>query len=440
MILMGEEVYVLPYEKAMDKRLLYSPLRGHMELIEQNDAEIMEENSISLELRELLHRIEDKPLKDLDILQKGFPVLNIDFSNGCNMRCIYCYAGRGEGRVKYQTKKNIDQIISVYFDHVRKLKNYEEDAICHVSFGNDAEPTYKPDLLIYTVEKIKEIANKHHLLPRFSMPTNGAFGKKIRDYIIENFESISLSFDGPEAIQNIQRPLADGRPSYDLVYANARAIYESSVKVGFNIVVTANNVDQLKETIAYFNGHFPGAAVSFSPVTLKGRALQEQGNLVVDEDIFQRRLIEAIAFARDTSVKLGDKNLNSYRLPRRHYCSSTAVPNWNVSLIGDIYACMEAKTEEMKIGLIDLESGDLQLYPRKIDCLQAYTVDSMEKCSDCFAKYLCVGGCKARSEIKTDICEAIRRRCLNMMNVKYEEEQLIKQGRALFKLQEEVKQ
>ncbi len=438
-----EEIYLLEYEKSSNKKLFYAPIRGYAELIDQQDAEVIEQGNIfSMEdldkndnVRKLIQGLRKIPLKDLDIMQKGFPILNIDFSNGCNMKCIYCYADRGEGSIKYQKKENIDLIISAYFNYLQQQANFLENEVCYITFSNNAEPTFSPDLLIYTVEKIRETALRYGLKPLFSMPTNGAFVSDIRSFIIKNFDRISLSFDGLESIQNEHRPFSDGSPSYEIVYQNAKVLYNSGIKIGFNVVVTAKNLNSLKNTVDYFHQNFSGTEISFSPVNLAGRALKEQRNLMIDHSLFQSRLIEAIDYAKETSIKILDKDMQNYHIPRRHYCTSTARPNWNVNLKGEIFACMESKIEAMKIGEINFNTHELRLCYDNIQALKAYSVAQNGKCINCFAKYLCAGGCKVRNEKTSKNCNDIRLKCLHLINQVYEEEQWFSKGQTLFKIE-----
>lgn len=441
MKLLDEEIFILPYEKLPSKKFFYAPKKGFVQLIELQDASIIEKGIISSskDLRKyrnidkLMEELQVKPIKDLDVMKKGIPILNIDFSNGCNMKCIYCYANRGEGNVKYQKKENIKEIVSIYFSNLIEKLEFNGERICSIVFGNDAEPTYSPDLIMYSVKIIKKKAQEYNIKPIFSMPTNGAFGSSMRNFIIDNFNSVSFSFEGLKMIQNKHRPFIDGSPSYDCVYKNAKVLYKSGMKIGFNIVVTTINLEYLKETVDYFHEHFKGTSISFSPVNLTGRALKDHSDLILDYSLFENKLLEAIAYAKKTSIKIRDKNIQNYHIPRRHYCSSTAKPNWNVSLNGEIFACMESKVETMKIGEIDFKTRKLKLEAKNVKCLQDYTVDEMVKCKECFAKYLCAGGCKVRNDMKENNCDHIRHRCLYLISNAYEEEQWIKRGQALFK-------
>ena len=423
-----DEIYFIPYTHSQSQKLIYAPARGYVGL---TSIEKLDESG---ECRKLIEELEEVSLKDMDIMQRGLPSLNIDLSNGCNMHCIYCYAGRGEGNVSFQSKDKIKQIIDIYFKHLDELPA-QEDRTCSIAFTNDAEPTYAGELLKYTVKAIRTKAEALGFKPVFSMPTNGAFSRDMRDFIIEYFSEISCSFDGLPFVQNKHRPLTDGSPSFELVYENVKALYASRLKLGFNVVITSYNLNYMRETVDFFAEHFPGSSISFSPVHLTGRALREQNKLLIDQQTFDDQLMATLNYAKQTSIKVYTKHGRQNLIPRRHYCSSTAKPNWNVSLSGEIFACMEDKHARMKIGQIDFEQGQLKLDFERIKSLQEMTVDKNSKCSACFAKYLCAGGCVIRAvENEEETCSAIRQRCVYFINEAYEERNILSVGRRLFKI------
>lgn len=428
MRLLNEEVYILPYDKDHDKKLLYAPVRGAVLLIDQYTADIISKGSIATpqdlivntKASELIQILQEYPLKDLDVMQKGLPELNIDLSSGCNMRCIYCYAGRGDGTVKLQKKENIEIILDTYLHHLSISPIYKEGISCSIAFTNDAEPTFAPDLLKYSVLTAIEKAKLFKIKPVFSLPSNCAFQEELRPFIIKYFTHVSCSFEGLPWVQNLHRPLVNGKPSFDLVYDNIKVLYQSSIRLGFNIVVTRHNLHFLKETIDFFHENFPGVTVSFSRVILTGRALEEQKHLAIDDQSYDEALIHAVKYAKTTSIKVQMKHGPNKLMPRRHYCSSTARPNWSVSLTGAMYACMEEKSDAMKIGQFDFDQSKVNLDYTRIGELRSKNVDRDLKCRDCFAKYLCAGGCLSQKDKKGPLCEGITKRCLHLIHQAYE--------------------
>jgi uncharacterized protein len=440
MILADEEVYLLPYEKATNKKLVYAPKRGAVELIEQPITEWLADDRLKMDspvLKQLVRDLRKTPCHDLDAMKRGLPDLNVDLSDGCNLRCLYCFAARGENRVTYQKKEHIDFILDTYYRHLFSLPEYQKNIHCGINFTNDAEPTFAPDLLRYTVGAAIKKAAAFEIRPTFILPTNGAFARTLRPFIIQYFKAVSCSFDGLPWIQNLHRPLCDGQPSFERVYENVKALYESDIKLVFSVVVTRYNVDFLKETIDFFDQNFPGSSVSFGQLHLHGRADADKEQLAIDQQHFDQQFMMALQYGSGTSIQVSGKYGHENLLPRRHYCSSTARPNWSVSINGAVYACMEEKSAATKIGQFDFGQRTIAFDQARIKTLAAKTVDGNESCCDCFAKYLCAGGCVCKAESQPALCRGIRQRAIQLINQHYEEKMMRKNVRDLFKISDD---
>jgi uncharacterized protein len=441
MRLIDEEIFILPKDLLNSTQLIYVPKRGFVDSLDLETSRLItdlfnvnpEALKNSLPLNTLYKRIISYPLKDLDTMKKGFPDLNIDLSDGCNMQCIYCYAGRGNGSIKFQSKENIQLILKTYFNHIINSPNFEKGKSCSIVFSNDAEPTLSTSLLKYTVNSAIELGNNANVVPTFSMPSNCGYQEDLNPFIIKHFSNISCSFDGLPWVQNIHRPFSKGPPSFDVVYKNIKKLYQNGMKMAFNVVVTSHNLFFLKETIDFFHENFNGCKVSFSQVNLTGRALQEQKNIGIDQEVYDDQLMKAIEYATKTSISVFGKHGFNIQNPRRHYCSSTAKPNWNVSLTGEVYACMEEKSKNMQIGCFDFKVQRLNLDQSQIIKLELETVDECSMCSPCFAKYMCVGGCIGKREKVLSQCDGIKQRCLFIIRESYEKALKIK-AKALFEI------
>lgn len=441
MRLINEEIFILQNDNFGAGLLIYVPIRGFVDSIDPKTAKLIttlfnvktEDLKNSIALSKLYDMILTYPLKDLDVMKKGFPDLNIDLSNGCNMQCIYCYASRGEGCIKFQSKENIQFILNTYFNHLINLPDFEKGKNCSIVFSNDAEPTLSPELLKYTVNEAIEIGTNLNVHPIFSMPSNCAYQEDLSPFIIKHFSNVSCSFEGLPWVQNIHRPFSNGKPSFDVVYKNIKELYQKGIKIGFNVVVTSHNLFSLNETIDFFHENFPECKISFSQVNLTGRALEQQNKIAIDQHVYDEQLMLAMEHAKKTSVNVFGKHGYNLQNPRRHYCSSTAKPNWNVSLIGDVYACMEDKSKNMQIGCFDFKSKNLSLNQALIIKLELITVDECSLCIDCFAKYMCVGGCICKKANIESQCVGIKHRCLFIIREAYEKALKIK-AKKLFEI------
>jgi len=81
------------------------------------------------------------------------------------------------------------------------------------------------------------------------MSTNGLWTDEQRAFVLDHFNEVSLSFDGAEAVQNRQRPRADGGATYAAVRATLRALDERRLPYGLRMTVTDGFVEDLAEGV-----------------------------------------------------------------------------------------------------------------------------------------------------------------------------------------------
>ncbi len=126
----------------------------------------------------------------------------------CNLRCSYCYAEGG---------KNVGKNMS--FDIAKSainfiLKNAKESGEKRVklSFHGGGEPFYYKtfQLVKESVKYFQDEVKKTGLESRITSATNGVISPKRLDWILENFDSLNISLDGYQELQNNQRPIRGG--------------------------------------------------------------------------------------------------------------------------------------------------------------------------------------------------------------------------------------
>lgn len=213
MILDGEEIFIIDIPNKEEK-ILYAPLRSYLAKVSSNIMEILEESN---ERELFLKRIKKNNLVDINKIHNHYcnriPYLSIPVTDDCTLRCQYCYFRAGDNDKRTIMKKdNIKKYVDAYFS---QLSNYKiQDENINVSIAGGGEPTKAFEEFKYTVEYIKLKAKEYGKKVRFTMPTNGFYGEEVRKFIVDNFWQVSLSMDGPEDIQNYQRP----NPSLSLIH------------------------------------------------------------------------------------------------------------------------------------------------------------------------------------------------------------------------------
>jgi uncharacterized protein len=205
------ELFSIPYG---EKIILYAPLKQVAFLGNRELASLVaglgpgrEPDASSLRVSEAVAFIRRTGILDPDPtvpeLEGAFryePVCATLFlTNRCNLRCVYCYADAGTEEPLGIPFGLARQAIDLVCDHAarRGLSSFE------MGFHGGGEPTLQWE----TLEASVDHARSKSLRAVVSASTNGCWSSEQRAYLLDRFDGLSLSFDGPEEIQDRQRPL-----------------------------------------------------------------------------------------------------------------------------------------------------------------------------------------------------------------------------------------
>jgi uncharacterized protein len=134
-------------------------------------------------------------------------------TNRCNLRCCYCYAEAGE----FAPSEMPESVSRAAIDLVCR-NAHRTLAPMHLSFHGGGEPTSAWQTLTSAVSYAKSVWQSHAGRPIvLGITTNGVMPKEKAEFIATEFAAVTLSFDGPQDVQDAQRPLAGGGGSYDAV-------------------------------------------------------------------------------------------------------------------------------------------------------------------------------------------------------------------------------
>ena len=151
-------------------------------------------------------------------------------------------------------------------------------------------------------------------LLKTEIQTNGVFGHRVREWMLDNMNIIWISFDGEPEVQNANRPLAGGYDSSPIIEDNIRWFCANkgigNLMVGARVTITDKNIPRQKEMVDYFHSigiehiwtdpRFP--TVEKIPVYLdEGKSRDYSFNL----DAYVDNYIEASKYAKRLGVFYG---------------------------------------------------------------------------------------------------------------------------------------
>ena len=319
----------------------------------------------------------------------------LHIAHDCNLVCDYCFAAKGDfghGRCLMSArigKKAIDFLI----EKSANRRNLEVDF-----FGG--EPLMNFGVVKEIVEYARSLEKEHNKNFRFTITTNGVLlNDDIIDYINGQMSNIVLSIDGRPEINDRFRKTAGGRGSYDLIIDKYKKLV--SKRVGDYYVrgtFTRENLDFSEDVLHLWNCGFD--QISVEPVVASPEldySLREEDIPAICEEYEKLAKIIIEMKQRGERINFFHFNIDLDGGPciikrlKGCGCGNEYVA---VTPEGDIYPCHQfVGMEEWKMG--SLEDGSFDNDKKQL--FAANHVLSKEKCSDCWAKFYCSGGCSANN-------------------------------------------
>lgn len=362
-------------------------------------------------------------LEETDPLPTGLVLL---MTNRCNLRCTYCYADAGAESAIAEIDWPTAQAA---MDFVLTNACQPEAEAPSITFHGGGEPTVHWDLLTRAVEYAQEKDGR----VRFSMSSNGVWSKTQRRFICQHFSNVSLSMDGTAAVQNRQRPRADGAESFPLVLEGIQALDEAGIDYGIRMTVLEDSVDALLEGVQFICENTKAKAIQIEPTFTSRRGCYADITASF-ADAFSDRFMEAWCIGRQTGCPVYYSGARPWVVAPL-FCLAP-LKALVVTAEGRLVTCFElfsernALAEHFTVGRI--RNGHV-VYDRA--ALAAFLVEQQKRrqeCEDCFCYWHCAGDCATRRpgprQTSEGRCRATRNITLALLLAYMEEGQGIWQG------------
>lgn len=335
----------------------------------------------------------------VDVKQPVFnnPVVKamcLHIAHDCNLRCKYCFAHTGDykGQRALMSLEVAKKAIDFLLENSGSRKNLELDF-----FGG--EPLLNFDVVKQTYFYAREKEKEYGKNIRFTMTTNAyCVTQEMADFMNEHMKNVVISIDGRKEVHDEMRPNAGGKGSFDKVVENAKMILAGRGDKEYYVrgTYTAKNLDFSKDVLAISDMGFD--QISVEPVVYGGDLEIKEEHL--DKIRSEYDKLGKIYLERKKNGKffnffhfMVDLNSGPCLNKRLRGCGA-GTEYVAVTPSGDIYPCHQFTGEEdFKIG--DVFSGiqNKEIGKKFCDC----HVFNKEKCSECWAKYYCSGGCAANA-------------------------------------------
>ncbi|MBR2022972.1 MAG: thioether cross-link-forming SCIFF peptide maturase [Clostridia bacterium] len=378
-------------------------------ITDEQVAEIIADTQ-ALKEQGLLYKDEVKayPMKSGDI-----KALCIHICHDCNFRCRYCFADEGAYHNKRESmsletaKKAVDFLIA----NSGNRKVLEMDF-----FGG--EPLMNLEVLKQTVYYAKEQGAKYGKKFLFTTTTNALL---LNDDVIEFFnaemENVVLSLDGRKEVHDAIRKSINGKGTFDLIIDKIKKFISLRGTKSYYVrgTFTAKNLDFSRDVL--FIADQGVDSISMEPVVTDIEDLQIRTEHLPAIEQEYENLCEAYLqrYKQGNGFNFFHFNIDLEGGPcLSKRVSACGAGNEYFSVIpnGDLYPCHQfAGDKEFRMGSVYEGITKPELREKfKNSCLF-----TRKKCENCFAKFICSGGCNANNyHFNGDIDEPYETTCAMM--------------------------
>ncbi len=415
-------IHVFSYH---DKRYIYDTGSGALHECDDATARYLKGEPVEIsdeELKETVEAIEGlrreglldapetqaRPIKSPEV-----KALCLHVSHDCNLRCRYCFADEGA----YHSVREVMSFETAKAAIDFLLRESGNRKVLEVDFFG-GEPLMNFDVVKRTVYYAKEEAAKLGKRFLFTTTTNGLLlDDETVAFLNEEMENVVLSVDGRKEVHDAVRKTVNGKGSFDAVIGKIKQFVKARGDKHYYVrgTFTAKNLDFSKDVLFLADNGFD--SISLEPVVTDIPDLQiREEHLPTIEaeyeklcDEYIRREAEGrgfLFFHFHVDLEGGPclaKRVSACGAGNEYF---SVVPN------GDIYPCHQfAGDAAWRMGNVFEGKLDGRLREKFArSCLF-----TRKKCGDCFAKFICSGGCSANNyHYSGDIDEPYPMTCVMM--------------------------
>lgn len=314
-------------------------------------------------------------------------------SQRCNMKCDYCFV---DGSIN---KKSGLMSIQIAKDSVDFLLKMSKNIHLEIDFFG-GEPLLNWEVVKETILYGMAESKKKNKNLRFSLTTNGLLLTEDKiNFLNSNCVSLIISLDGPKKVNDKFRKLKNGDGTFNLILPKIKNLID---KRGDGYYIRGTYTEKTK--LIYSNAKYL-FEIGFKNVSLEPVILDKENSLAINKKSLKKikkeyeKLGEYLYNEKERGEVLNFYhfliNLNGGPcLGKMNFGCGAGVEYMAVDSAGNLYPChFLVEFEEFKMGNIyDGIDENLKKYFIYINNLS-----NKPKCSRCWAKYLCGGGCIAHS-------------------------------------------
>src|SRR5471032_3384267 len=315
-------------------------------------------------------------IDDTPLAAPPLHALSLAIAQKCNLGCTYCYAQQGEfgGKAKsmeeQQAVKAVDLLLS------------------------QAAPGAKVNLAFMGGEPLSNRAVLRSVTDYASR--QAALRQDDADFFEQHGFAVTVSLDGAAEQHDRLRPFKGGEGSFDSILERITPLLamQRRMQVSARVTVTPFNLN-LPATLDLFIG-MGFHSVGFSPLLRAANGRAEMGQAELGE-MLEAMIACGLAFEQNVLqgrrypfMNMQNALRELQRGTHRPYPCGAGAGYFGVSADGELSACHRFVGDEQ--GAMGSLDGGVDR-ARQAIWLSERHVHQQQPCSDCWARYLCGGGC-----------------------------------------------
>jgi len=375
--------------------IVYAPLLGKFFSVDNEGITLVKEYIVNPKKENAFYQylqenefFQEVALPQGRIGEKYRPVeLYLSLTSGCNLACRYCYARAGENTRRLSRGKIEVSINQLYQYAIEKGEKEIE-----ITFHGTGEATVEWKTLVKTVEyALQELPEDLKLY--FSLVTNGVLLNEKKVQFLKQHEfSITVSIDGLEKVQNLQRPYRNGEGTFSAVVESIRLLVKHDVEFGIRTTITGENQEEMVEFVK-FCSNLGCKAIYLVPYSKTGRG--EDGIASVDPEKFIQDYAYLLCKSKEWSIKVHTPSDDLSRV-RAGFCDADG-SIFAVMSDGYVSSCTRVTRADEPLAKMffigEVTEDGVSIDPEKISVLRELNVYSFVECKNCFTRFICAGGC-----------------------------------------------
>ncbi len=318
----------------------------------------------------------------------------LNMAEDCNLRCKYCYQDNGPfgmhpGRMSQLTaQRAIDLFLDLSQETVNRI----------YFFGG--EPLLNPMVMFFAYDYARNKFSNAGKIVHFSLVTNGTLiTPEMTEKLMETDIQVIVGIDGPPHVHNVLRYGPGGTRTYEdivprlIPWIKARRIGAVTVLSEFetNLIKIVEHLRSIG--VENFVFRLPICFTEGADEWIKGKLNVLKEDLALFTKYYLSELLRSQNGHRWRLHK-GDIFYNYIELlclkKKRNYPCDAGLHEIGISCNGDIYPCPYfAGLPEYRVGRVSHGVN----WKRLGDFLEAGRLSQKGICGNCWARYLCGGGC-----------------------------------------------